>query len=247
MFRNLALLKLKHVKNMTALDSSILRCHFGMRGLCRKAVIRSQKERSHLNYNKLPKKEEKDLEFGFCFYFSNYFFYIEWTSGKQKILFICCLYTPLVFSQTAVHDTCRSANDGRATSRSCDVSWVWLSNISRVTKFTNVWVEIWRGQSEECPGVISDLSDKSSFWMNATLFFTKSMQNSTSWNRKKRNFQAKLVFFSYWYLTWWVKTDLNVSLQGSNFCPVYKRIKWYVWKTVNEEACLKSSCQLKEE
>lgn len=134
MFRNLALLKLKHVKNMTVLDSSILRCHFGMRGLCRKAVIRSQKERSHLNYNKWPKKEEKDLEFGFCFYFSNYFFYIEWTSGKLKILFICCLYTPLVFWQTAVHDTCRSANDGRATSRSCDVSWVWLSSISRMTK-----------------------------------------------------------------------------------------------------------------
>lgn len=81
MIRNLALLKLKHVKNMTALDSSILGCHFGMGGLYGQAAIGSEKERYHLNYNKYPKKK---IEFDF-------FFPIEWTSGKLKILFICCL------------------------------------------------------------------------------------------------------------------------------------------------------------
>lgn len=55
MLRNLALLKLKHVKNTTALDSSMLDCHFGLGELYGKAAISSQKERFHLNSNKWSK------------------------------------------------------------------------------------------------------------------------------------------------------------------------------------------------
>lgn len=61
----------------------------------------------------------------FIFIFLIIFFYTEWTSVKLKILFICCLYMPLVSWHSAYY-VCRSANDSRSTSRRCNTSWVWL-------------------------------------------------------------------------------------------------------------------------
>ena len=165
---------------MTALDSSILDCHFCMGGLYGKAAISSQQERSHLNCNEWSKRVICNLAFIFIFLF----FYIDLTSVNLKHLFLCCLYI------VSLYYVCRSADDGRSTSRGCNTSWVRF-----------LWMHRQCFQDDWCSQMCKEKSEEVSLgsvllwlqiyptshllWMNATSSSTKSIPNSTYWSRKK--------------------------------------------------------------
>lgn len=209
-----------------------------MGGFYWKASISSQKERSQITNGQKKRRERIGIWFiffvlfvwgfycwfGFFFFFGGgvgfgfggFFcgafvvvFYIEWTSGKLKTFFICCLYMPPVFWQTALQDMCRSANDGRVTSRSCNVSRVWLSNIPRMT-------EVHQCVSKNLKRLVWEVCccDFRFIWkvitLNACCFSfhqVNTKQHLLKQEKEKLDSLAKLVSFSYWYLTDLVSED----------------------------------------